>query len=152
MDHSLPHVAFPRAPHTRDPSGTLVAWFTDPPGALIQMSRSSELTVEMAAWLVNAGVAQLLARFPGTGPLTIVLDIRLMTKRDPAVRSLLVEAAKKLGPRLGAGYVIPPENSSKIYLASVHAAAAALRVFGARVEIFETLSAVLTVKKLRAAR
>lgn len=152
MDNAPRHMAFLRSPHTQDPSGALVAWFTDPAGALVQISRTSELTVEMTRWLVEHGCAQLLARFPGTTPLTIVLDIRLMTKRQPAVRSLLVEAAKKLGPRLGMGYVLPPENSGKVYLASLHAATAALRVFGARVEISESLSALLSAQHMRAAR
>ncbi len=151
MDHAPRHAAFARLPHTQDPTSTLVAWFTDPPGALIQISRSSELTVEMTRWLVEQGCAELLARFRGTTPLTIVLDIRLMTKRQPAVRSLLVEAAKKLGPRLGTGYVLPPENAGKVYLASLHAAAAALRVFGARIEVSESLSTLLITKRIRAA-
>jgi hypothetical protein len=152
MDRPPQHAVFARSPHLHDPTGTLVAWFTEPAGALIQISRLSEFTVEMATWLVEVGSSQLLARFPGTTPLVIVLDLRLMTKRQPAVRSLLVEAAKKLGPRLGCGFVIPPENSSKVYLASIHAAAAALRVFGAKVEIVESLPSLVAEKRLRAAR
>ena len=151
MERSPRHTAFARSADTHDPSGTLVAWFTHPPGALIQISRSSELTVEMATWLVERGCGELLGRFPGTTPLMIVLDLRLMTKRQPAVRTLLVEAAKKLGPRLGTGYVLPPENGGKIYLASLHAAAAALRAFGARIEIVESLSALMSTRGIRAA-
>jgi EAL domain-containing protein (putative c-di-GMP-specific phosphodiesterase class I) len=152
MDRTNRHTAFAQLPHTQDSTGTLVAWFTSPPGALVQISRSSELTVEMTRWLVEHGCSELLDRFPGPTPLAIVLDIRLMTKRQPAVRSLLVEAAKKLGPRLGTGYVIPPESAGKVYLASLHAAAAALRVFGARIEIAESLSILVDTKRIRPIR
>lgn len=151
MDRSALRTTFTRLPHTHDPSRTLVAWFTDPPGAIIQIVRESELTVEMTTWLVEVGFAELLARFRGTSALIIVLDLRLMLKRQPAVRSLIVDAAKKLAPRLGAGYVIPPDNAGKVYLASLHAAAAALRAFGARVEIAESLSSLLATKGIRPA-
>lgn len=114
------------------------------------MARTSELTVAMATWLVEQGCGELLAHFPGPTPLIIILDLRLMTGRQPAVRGLLVEAAKKLGPRLGQGYVIPPESAGKVYLASLHAAAAALRAFGARVEIAQSLSTLLAAKEIRA--
>jgi len=150
MDRSSRHTAFARSADTHDPTGTLVAWFTKPPGALIQFSRSSELTVEMATWLVEQGCGELLARFPGTTPLTIVLDLRLMTKRQPAVRSLLVEAAKKLGPRLGAGYVLRPERASKIYLNSLNAAQAALRSVGSSLKIVESLSTLIATRGIRA--
>lgn len=151
MDRSTRHTAFFRLPDTHDPTGTLVAWFTQPPGAVIQFSRESELTVEMTSWLVEHGCSQLLGRFPGTTPLIIVLDLQFMTKRQPAVRALLVEAAKKLGPRLGMGFVLPPANAGKIYLASLHAATAALRAFGAKVEVVESLPTLLTTRRIRAA-
>lgn len=152
MDRSTTRqMAFVRPPDTHDPSKTLVAWFTHPPGAIIQISHESELTVEMTRWLVETGCTQLLGRFPGPTPLLIVLDLRLMTKRQPAVRGLLVEAAKKLGPRLGMGYVLPPANSSKIYLASLHAATAALRAFGAKVEVIDSLSNLLATQRIRTA-
>ncbi len=144
-------MAFTRSPDTHDPSNTLVAWFTQPPGAIIQIAHESELTVDMTRWLVEHGCGQLLARFPGTTPLVIILDFRLMTKREPAVRGLLVEAAKKLGQRLGTGYVLPPANAGKIYLASLHAATAALRAFGAKVEVADSLSNLLAKQRIRAA-
>lgn len=140
---------FQRRPDTHDPSGTLVAWFTHPPGAIIQMVRESELTVAMGTWLADRGCAELVARFPGPTPLTIVLDFRLMTKREPAVRGLLVETAKKLGPRIEMGFVLPPTNASKVYLASLHAATAALRAFGIKVAVTESLSGLCKERGIR---
>jgi hypothetical protein len=131
--------AFARRPHVQDPSGTLVAWFTDPAGAVIQLARPSELTIEMTRWLVGTGLDALVQRFPGDVPLTVVLDVRMMTSRQPAVRGLIVDAAKTLRPRLGRAVVIPPQNATRVYLAGLSAAVAVLRVFGVELELQESI-------------
>lgn len=149
MDSSARHLAFTRRPHKQDPTGALVAWFTEPPGALIQMTREGELTVAMARAVILPGCDELLARFSNGEPLTLVLDISLMEKRETAVRAVFVDAAKRLGARIGAGIVIAPKSASKIYLMSLQAAVATLRVFGVNLEIQSSLQAVVTAMGIR---
>ena len=127
--------AFTVPPDLRSPAGDLAVWFTDPPGAVVQLSERKRGTVEMASWLAGPGVHTLLDRFPGTARLVILLDLTLMKDRDPAVRPLLVEAAKALGPRIAQGIVVAPDKAGPVYLASVRAAASVLGVFGVDVHV-----------------
>jgi hypothetical protein len=149
MGRHLQPTTFQRRPDTHDPSGLLVAWFTQPAGAIIQLVQEAELTAAMGAWLADRGCQELLTRFPGPTTLTIILDLRLMTSRQTAVRGLLVETAKKIAPRLEMGFVIPPAGSGKVYLASLHAATAALRAFGAKVSVAESLSQLCQERGIR---
>jgi hypothetical protein len=144
--------AFGSAPHLTEPSGGMVVWFTDPPGAVIQMARAGDFTEGMARWIVSHGVAALLERFPDPAELVLVLDLGLMDRREPPVRSLMVEAAKTLRPRLAHATVLPPDRATKIYLASLDAGVALVRVFGVSVRIGRSLSDVLREHRLQAAR
>jgi hypothetical protein len=145
------HAAFARRPHLADESAILLAWFTEPAGVVIQLAEPSELTMEMTRWLVGPGLEALVQRFPGDTPLTIVLDVRLMTSRQPAVRGLIVEAAKALRARLARAVVIPPQNATRVYLAGLNAAVAVLRVFGVDIELQDSLKIALARIGLHAA-
>ena len=139
---------FAGPPHIRDASGALVAWFTEPPGALIQVAEPCQLTVDMARWLVGPGFAALEARFPEPARLILVLDLGLMTGRDVAVRPLIVDLAKTLRPRLARAIVIPPQRASALYIASLKTGVAVLRVFGVTVEVARSLPEVVTTAAL----
>lgn len=135
-----PGPAFPVPPHLVSPSRELAAWFTAPPGAVIQVARRTQLTLDMATWLSGDGVVALDRRFPHGEPLVLVLDLTLMTGRDPAVRPVLVGAARALSSRMARAFVIPPDKASPVYLASLRAAASLLRVFGVEVQVSPTLA------------
>jgi hypothetical protein len=140
---------FTASPHLRDASGALAVWFTEPPGALIQVAEPCQLTVDMARWLVGPGFAALEARFPEPARLILVLDLGLMAGRDVAVRPLIVDLAKALRPRLARAIVLPPQRASALYIASLKTGVAMLRVFGVTVEIGRSLSDVVSTVALR---
>jgi hypothetical protein len=135
-------------PHLEDPSGSVAVWYTDPPGVVMQFVQAARGDLTLVRWLVGPARERLLERFPGSSPLVFVMDLGLMTGRDAAVRPILNEAAKALRPRIARSVVVPPENASAIYMASLHASVSLLRVFGVPVEI-QPLSTAL--RSLRAA-
>jgi hypothetical protein len=140
--------AFKGAPHLMDPSRALSAWFTDPPGVFVQFARRTALTLPLAEWLAGPLTASLTKRFPGNEPLIFVLDLTQMDGRDPSARPLIVEAGRALGSRAGRAVLVPPLNTSRVYLASLHAAASLARVVGLTVSV-ESLSEA--VRSLRVA-
>jgi len=131
-----------------DPSRALGAWFTEPPGVFIQFARRAALTVPLAEWLAGPVSTSLTNRFPGDEPLIFVLDLTQMEGRDPSARTLIVEAGRALGSRAGRAVLVPPLNTSRVYLASLHAAASLARVVGLTVSV-ETLPEA--VRSLRVA-
>jgi hypothetical protein len=133
---------FKAPPHLLDPSRTLAVWFTDPPGMVVQFARSAPCTLPVAQWLAGPARESLLNRFPGNGPLVFVLDLTHMNGRDPQVRALILEAARPLASRAQRCVVVPPENASRVYLASVRAAASLARVFGLTVSVESSSEAV----------
>src|SRR5215472_11798048 len=143
--------AFLVPPHLRHPSGALVAWLTDPPGAVIQLTRPTRGTADLAEWLVGPALEYLLRHFPDALRLIVVLDLRQMTGRDPLARALLLEKAKTLRAGLLRAVVIPPIGASRVYLSSLRVAADILRVFGVRVDIERSLTDVLSEHRLRGA-
>jgi hypothetical protein len=127
-----------------------VAWFTDPPGTVVQFARPAVGSLQMVEWLLGPGLDRLLARFP-EGPLIVVMDLTLMTTRDPAVRPLLVESAKRLKPRVARTVIIPPENAKPVYLASLRVSTSLLAVFGVHVEIHASIALATRALNLHAA-
>jgi hypothetical protein len=143
--------SFEDSPHVTSPCGDLAAWFTEPPGAIIRFVRPARLELAGARWLTGPAIDLLNDRFGPTQKLILVLDLGRMRTRDPAVRPMIVEAAKSLRPRLARAVVIPPAQASAVYLASLRAAASLLRVFGVEVELRASLADVLRVITLSAA-
>ncbi len=142
---------FTTAPHLTSPEGEVAAWFTNPPGAVIRLTRSARLALPHAQWLAGPALAALDRRFGSERPLILVLDLQKMTSRDPAVRPVLVDTTKSLRPRLARAFLIPPEEAPAVYLASLRAAASLLRVFGVEVEVHASLGRLLGVVSLRPA-
>lgn len=144
-------VAFSTAPHLVHPSRDLVCWFTDPPGIVIQFGRAAQGTRAITEWLGNDAYRALMARFPAADDLTVVVDLGLMTGREPGARNGLVEPAKRMKSRVARTVLLPPRSASPVYLGSMYAATALLSAFGVHVEISHSLARVLAAYRLRAA-
>jgi hypothetical protein len=143
--------AFSAMPHLVHPSRDVACWLTDPPGAVIQITRPAEGTRNMTSWMAKDAHELLLARFPAVHDLTIILDLSLMTGRDAGARNALVEPAKRLKSRVARTILLPPRSASRVYLGSLFAATAVLSAFGIHVQIENSLPSVLAKYGLRAA-
>jgi hypothetical protein len=141
--------AFNRAPHLSDPSGTLVAWFTDPPGAWLQFVRPARGTDELSEWFVGPALEAAVTRFSGQ-PLVLVCDFRLMTDRELSARARLLQTAPALRELLARVVLIPSLSATPIHLKTMSAGGALLRSFGIPVEIQTSVPYVLGQLGLRA--
>ena len=128
-----------------------MAWFTEPPGGVIQLTRPVRGTRELAEWLVGPAWEQLCRRFPNACEFFIVLDLSQMDGRDPSARAALLEKAQALRPGILRAAVIPPIGATAVYLSSLRVAVAILRVFGVVVDIDPSLRNVLASRGLRVA-
>ncbi|HKU40811.1 MAG TPA: hypothetical protein VJR89_21770 [Polyangiales bacterium] len=134
--------AFATSPHLVDPARALGLWFTDPPGMVVRFLRRTTFTVPLAQWLAGPGCDGLRERFPGEESFGFVLDLHLMDGRDPAVRAIVVEAARPWASRARRAVVVPPEAAGRVYLASIRAAASLARVVGLTVSVGDFREAV----------
>ena len=141
--------AFDVLPHLRDPSGVVAVWYTEPPGVVLQMVVPSEGTVELAQWLVGPSRTELERRFSDAVELVLIMDLRLMTGRDPRARSLVIELAKALKPRAQRFIVIPPRAFSPTLRRTMEVTVALLRVFGVKIELAQSLTFVLASTGLK---
>jgi len=142
---------FASAPDLRFEGGQLVAWFTDPPGVVVQLTEATAFTKEMAEWMVGPGFAALHQRFPQGCKLQLLLDIRPMISREPAARAMFMSAATRhlfLFAKLG---VIAPAKPPPLYMTTLHGAIALLSAIGPEISIFETLEGALQAMGLHAA-
>jgi hypothetical protein len=142
--------AFEEPPDVRG-AGLLRAWYTDPPGAVVQMVRRARGTKEMAEWMVGPGLAQLRGRFPGCSELILVIDLSLMEGRDPAARVVMMDAGRELAQLISQTFVIRPEKANPVYLTTLHAAAALLSAFGVSLTISGSLRDVISRFNLKPA-
>lgn len=138
-------------PHLECPEGPLHVWFTEPPGAVMQLVEAVRFTTDVARWLTGPGFDLLQARYGEGAVFTVVFDIRQMTSRDPVVRSLFMDTARERGNRFESVIVIPPLQINPVYLAGLHAAAALVSAFGPRFEISSDVEHVRNRHRLRAA-
>jgi hypothetical protein len=129
----------------------LRAWFTDPPGVVVQMAEPSRGTVQIAEWMVGHGYARLRGRFPEAERLILVIDLSLMEGRDPAARAVMLDKAREFSQLFERTVIIPPLKGSPIYLTTLHAAAALLTAFGVDLKIEKSLAAVIAQWKLKPA-
>ena len=125
--------------HLMDPSRTVVAWFTDPPGIFIQFARRAVFSLPLAQWMAGPMCAALTKRYPAPQPIVLILDLTRMDGRDPQVRPIIVDASRAFASRTRRAVVVPPHDASRVYLASVTAAASLARLFGLTVAV-ESLS------------
>jgi len=151
MATELVEPIFSAAPHAACPVGPLRAWFTDPPGAVVQLSEAGEFTVDMARWLVGPGFELLLERFQIDTGLSLVLDIREMTTREPVVRTVFMDKAREAASKFGLVAVIPPLRAKGVYLTALHAAGALVSAFGTKFEITSDLDDLLARYGIRPA-
>ena len=135
--------AFAVPPHIVDESGAIVGWFTEPAGVVLQLTRPTRGTTELAKWLVGPGYTQLIRRFPDTSDLYVVLDMRQMTGRAATARALMIEHAKLIAKQLGTVVVLPSVHLGALYVKVIEATALMLRPFGVRIEIEHELQHVL---------
>jgi hypothetical protein len=146
--HQVSHV-FARAPHLWDPSGTVAAWFTEPPGAWIQFVTPARCTDDLSEWLAGPALEALVQRFPGQ-MLTVVCDYRLMSDRDLSARARMLQTAPGLQRLLTKVVMLPSLTASATQRETLTAGARLLRSFGIPVEIETSAPLVLHQLGLRA--
>jgi hypothetical protein len=147
--HPIPGPAFSTAPHVTDPSGVIVAFWTEPRGVLMQFSRPARGTTAMAEWLVGPGLELLLARFPGACDLRVILDMRMMTGRSATARAVLIQSAKAVHGRVGHVVLLPSTQLGRGYVAIVEGTARMLRLAGLPVDVEHGLAHVIARHGIR---
>lgn len=140
---------FSGAPHIADPTGTVAIYWTDPPGALIQLVQATRGTSEMAHWLAGEALELLFSRFPGVYGLRIVLDMRRMTGRSAMARSVLMNAGGATAGRIGHLVLLPSMHMGEAYLSVIEATCVALRLIGYRVDVEHDLDVALQKNGVR---
>lgn len=138
-------------PHLRCEVGPLVAWFTAPPGAVVQMTESAVFTKAMAQWVAGPGYEAACARFPMGGDLTLLLDLRPMISREPAARPVLMAAGTKYLFQFAKVGIIPPASPPPLYMTTLHGAVALLSAVGPEIRLYSTLEAAQQRLDLRPA-
>lgn len=141
--------AFTEPPHIRyGKEDEIHAWFTDPPGAIVQLAKPQRATLEQARWLVDEGVTLLRKRFSPDEKVILVLDYRNMTSRDNAARTLMMERAPDIAHHFAGVFIVPPLVASPVYRTTLRAAAALVSALGVNIHIVESLQEVMERHKL----
>lgn len=139
--------------HIVDPTGAIAVFWTDPPGAVIQVVQATRGTSEMAHWLVTEGLDLLLSRFPGVDNLQLVIDMRRMTGRSAMARSILMNASGgQAAERIGQVVLLPSVHMGPAYFTVIEATAVALRLIGYRVAVEHDLDEALKKYGIRTER
>ena len=146
-----PPVPFHSRPDMIDPTGEIAAWYTDPPGVIMQLMRPTHLSVERVKWLLGPGHRMLEERFPDAREFITVLDLRRMTSRDVAARTLLLDRSLARRELFHQSYVLLPESAGPIYRTSAQAGVTLLRVMGFPVEVTPSLDDAVRKASLRPA-
>jgi hypothetical protein len=128
----------------------MVAWFTEPPGVVIQLTRAQRVGVPLAEWMVGPLTVESRRRFPSERIL-VLLDTSLMQGRDPPVRAILMDAARRLQHEVSRTILIPPTNAGAVYLASLAVASSLLQVFGVKLDVVRSMPFALSSAGLRVA-
>jgi hypothetical protein len=128
----------------------LQVWFTDPPGVVVQLSKPQRSTVAQTRWLLGPCFDLMRERFPHDEKLILVLDYRNMTSRDTSARTLMMDRARDIAHLFSHVFIVPPLHASPVYLAMLHAAVALVSMFGAKLEIVDSLSETISQTSLRA--
>jgi hypothetical protein len=134
---------FSQEPDLRCESGKLVAWFTDPPGAVVQLRDAAVFTKAMADWFVGPAFAALVQRFPNAKDMRLLLDLRPMLSREPAARPVLMTAANNSMFAFAKIGLIPPARPLPLYMSTLYGAVALLSTIGPEIRIYETLEGAL---------
>lgn len=143
--------AFAVPPHVRHGTqDALHVWFTDPPGAVVQLAQPQRATVEQTTWLLGPGLDLLRERFPNGEKLVVVLDYRNMTSRDTSARTLMMERASDISHMFSRVFIVPPPQVSPVYRTMLHAAVALVSAFGPHLEIVGSLAKIISRESLHA--
>jgi hypothetical protein len=118
---------------------------------VLQFTRPTRGTAELARWLVGPGYTQLTRRFPDSSELYVVLDMRQMTGRSATARALLIEHSKLVAKQLGQVVVIPSLHLGALYVKVIEATALMLRPFGVHITIEHDLQHALCEAGVRLA-
>ena len=125
-------------------------WYTDPPGVVLQLAAPIRGNVEMAEWLCGPGVERLRVRYPNVKGLVLVMDLTLMDGREPDARAVMLRNAAEMRGLFAKVFVVPPAKANRIYLSTLHAAAAVLSAFGVKLSIERSLTMVFARCPLKA--
>jgi hypothetical protein len=136
-------------PDATDPTGLIAAFWTDPPGVLLQLTRPARGTTAMAEWLIGPLFDALVRRFPEGRDLRVVLDMRQMTGRSAIARALLIRHARTIAARLNHVVVIPSLHMGPTYVKVLEAAAVLLAAAGVPLAIEHNLDRALAKHGLR---
>ena len=147
-----PRRAFAVAPDLIAPGGELEVWFTDPPGAVVQMPSPMVGTAAMARWLVGEARERLYRRFPDASQFYFLVDLSVMTSRDPALRSIIGEASKEMKSKIARAIIVPSESANVVFLKSLEVAVLLLHGFGVNLEIYRSSAQAMASMKLSPAR
>jgi hypothetical protein len=143
--------AFASEPDLRFEGGKLAAWFTDPPGAVVQLTEAAVFNKAMAEWVVGPAFAALDQRFPNATELRMLLDLRPMLSREPAARTVIMSAATTRMFMFAQVSVVAPAKPPPLYMTTLHAAVALLSAIGPEIRVFETLEGALQHMQVKAA-
>lgn len=107
-------------------------------------------TRAMAEWLVGPIWSAVSAHFPGSTDLRLVLDLRPMTAREAAVRSVFMEAGSNILRSFSHVLIVQPVKPPPLYLVTLKGAAALLSAFGPEVRLVASADAAIAELGLRA--
>lgn len=131
------------------PVGPLWAWYTLPAGAVVQVMEACVFSREMAEWLVGPAHDQFLEHFAQQTPLRLLLDLRPMTAREPAVRPVFMDAGSRLLHSFSEVQIVQPQKPQPLYMVTLKAAVALLSAFGPEVHVSASLEEALKALPLR---
>ncbi len=146
-----PAPAFAVPPHVVDDSGSLVGWFVEPAGMLLQFAHEARGTTRMVEWMVGPVFERLIRRFPAQRGLRVVLDMRNMTGRAATARALLIANATRVLPRVGRVVLVPSRHMGSDYVRVVEVSARLVTAMGLPVDIEDTLEHALAKHAFRLA-
>lgn len=137
--------------HVQCSTGPILAWYTSPPGVVVQLTESAPMTEAMASWVAGPAFAGMVAHFPDQRGFIFIVDLRAMTTRAPNVRAIFMELVRESGSLLAATVIIPPRRANPLYLGGLQTASELLTPFGPALQVTTELEAVLQRYQLQPA-
>lgn len=141
---------FAKQPDLRFEDGKVSIWFTEPPGAIVQLTEAATFTKDMAEWVVGPSFSALLERHPAGTKLHMLLDIRPLTAREPAARPLIMGTVTKNMFTFAQLGVIAPKRPPPLYMNTLRGAIALLSAIGPKIYLFDSIEEALQTMGLSA--
>jgi hypothetical protein len=98
----------------------------------------------MAEWIVGPGYAAFSAHFHGQQDLRLLLDLRMLTSREPAARKLIMEAGAKYLRMFSRVALLAPLKPPPLYMTTLTGAVALLSAFGPEISIAPDVPSALS--------